>query len=55
MAINQAEASRPKLTGQSLRDLTSDWAKWSVAERVVAVLGVTLLIALPLLVTLTEP
>lgn len=55
MAINQAEASRRKLAKQSLRDLTADWAKWSVAERVAAVLGVMLLIALPLgyLVTLT--
>jgi hypothetical protein len=57
MAINQAEASSRKLAKQSLRDLTADWAKWSVAERVAAVLVVMLLIALPLgfLVTLTEP
>jgi hypothetical protein len=31
-----------------MRDLVADWKKWSSAERVIAVIGTLLMVALPL-------
>jgi len=34
--------------GVAMRDLVADWKKWSRAERVIAVMGTLLMVALPL-------
>jgi hypothetical protein len=34
--------------GVPMRDLVADWEKWSRAERVLAVMGTLLIVALPL-------
>jgi len=34
--------------GVAMRDLVADWKRWSRAERVSAVMGTLLLVALPL-------
>ena len=34
--------------GVPMRDLDADWKKWSRAERVIAVMGTLLMVALPL-------
>ena len=34
--------------GVPMRDLVADWEKWSRAERVLAVMGTFLMVALPL-------
>jgi hypothetical protein len=34
--------------GVPMRDLVADWKKWSRAERVIAVMGTLLMVALPL-------
>ena len=34
--------------GVPMRDLVADWKKWSRAERVIAVMGTLLRVALPL-------
>jgi hypothetical protein len=34
--------------GVPMRDLVADWKKWSRAERVLAVTGILLMVALPL-------
>jgi len=34
--------------GVPMRDLVADWKKWTRAERVLAVMGAVLLVALPL-------
>jgi len=34
--------------GVPMRDLVADWKRWSRAERVLAVVGTLLLVALPL-------
>jgi hypothetical protein len=34
--------------GGPMRDLVADWKKWSRAERVLAVMGTLLMVALPL-------
>jgi hypothetical protein len=44
----KAVASRPMQDGVPMRDLVADWKKWSRAERVLAVMGTLLIVALPL-------
>ena len=44
----KAVASRPMKDGVPMRDLVADWKKWSRAERVLAVTGILLMVALPL-------
>jgi hypothetical protein len=40
-------ASGSKQHGVPMRDLVPDWKKWSRAERVLAVMGTLLMVALP--------
>ena len=44
----KAVVSRPMQHGVAMRDLVADWKRWSRAERVSAVMGTLLLVALPL-------
>jgi len=44
----KAVASRTLEHGVPMRDLVADWKKWSRAERVLAVMGTLLMVALPL-------
>ena len=41
-------------TWRAMRDLVADWKKWSRAERVLAVTGTILMIALPLGLLMTD-
>jgi uncharacterized membrane protein len=34
--------------GVPMRDIVADWKKWSRAERVIALMGIVLMVALPL-------
>jgi hypothetical protein len=40
--------------GAPMRDLVADWKKWSCAERVLAVMGTLLMVALPLGLLITR-
>jgi hypothetical protein len=44
----KAIASGTMQDGVPMRDLVADWKKWSRAERVLAVMGTLLMVALPL-------
>ena len=44
----KAVAIRPMQDGVPMRDLVADWKRWSRAERVLAVTGTLLMVALPL-------
>ena len=44
----KAVVSRPMQHGVPMRDLVADWKRWSRVERVLAVMGTLLLVALPL-------
>jgi NAD(P)-dependent dehydrogenase (short-subunit alcohol dehydrogenase family) len=48
LSSGKAVASRPMEHGVPMRDLIADWKKWSRAERVLAVMGTLLMVALPL-------
>jgi hypothetical protein len=47
-SYRMAVASRHMQHGVPMRDLVADWKKWSRAERVLAVMGTLLMVALPL-------
>ena len=44
----KALASGTMQDGGPMRDLVADWKKWNRAERVLAVMGTLLMVALPL-------
>jgi hypothetical protein len=44
----KALASGTMQDGRPMRDLVADWKKWNRAERVLAVMGTLLMVALPL-------
>jgi hypothetical protein len=46
-ALGKAVASGSMQHGVPMRDLVADWKKWSRAERVLAVMGTLLMVALP--------
>ena len=48
LSSGKAVARRPMQHGVPMRDLVADWKKWSRAERVLAVMGTLLMVALPL-------
>ena len=50
----KAVASRTMQYGVPMRDLVADWKKWSRAERVLAVMGTLLMVALPLGLLITR-
>ena len=50
----KAIASRTMQHGVPIRDLVADWRKWSGAERVPAVMGTLLMVALPLGLLITR-
>ena len=47
-ASGKAVASESMYHGVRMRDLVADWKKWSRAQRVLAVMGTLLMVALPL-------
>ena len=47
-AFGEAVASGSMQHGVPMRDLVADWKKWSRVERVIAVMGTLLMVALPL-------
>ena len=47
-------ASRTMQHGVPMRDLVADWKKWSGAERIPAVMGTLLMVALPLGLLITR-
>ena|SRR6516162_2254315 len=50
----KAVASRTMRYGVPMRDLVADWKKWNRAERVLAVMGTLLMVALPLGLLITR-
>ena len=46
-AFGEAVASVSMQHGVAMRDLVADWKKWNRAERILAVVGTLLMVALP--------
>jgi hypothetical protein len=46
-AFGEGSRERSMQHGVPMRDLVADWKKWSRAERVLAVMGTLLMVALP--------
>ena len=54
LPTGKSVASRTMQHGVPMRDLVADWTKWSRAERVPAVMGTLLMVALPLGLLITR-